>query len=76
MKIADTNGRIGAVTEIRSNGVFARPEDAPYTVKDAGPVHGEYITATWWQRQPDGSLRGLWYDAPAGEFVTAQEVPQ
>jgi len=66
--IIDSKNRIGVVTEIREGGVFARPGNVPYHIgypfAGAGNVGNNtiLITATWWERQPDGSYLGEWYD--------------
>ena len=78
MKIIDQNGRIGDVTQERENGVFAKPEGIPYEIKGdnlTGIDNSSLITATWWERLPDGSLSGLWFDSPVNGFLNAKEVP-
>lgn len=66
--IIDTTGRRGIITEDRGTGFFARPVSMPESV---GFGTGRLTTATFWTRQPDGSLRGLWVDSKPGDFVTA-----
>ncbi len=66
--IIDTTGRRGLITEDRGTGFFARPESMGAAV---GFASGKLITATFWTRMPDGSLRGLWVDSKHGDFVTA-----
>jgi len=66
LTIIDSNGRRGQAytTEYHPGTVWARP------LGSAG-LDGNIITDTAWAIQPDGSLRGLWYDSPHGAFVTA-----
>ena len=66
----------GAPTELRlwigyPNLIFARPDGAP-TELEAG--NARLLTVTAWRRQPDGSLRGVWYDSPYGGLVTAHII--
>lgn len=68
--IIDSAGRRGIITDRRTGGVFARPEDMPASV---GFTRGAKLTtATFWTEQTNGSLRGLWCDSRRGEFVTAK----
>ena len=74
--IIDSKNRVGVVTERRDGnvahgepeGVFARPGNVPYTIHypfaGMGNVgkNAVLITATWWEKQPDGTYRGEWYD--------------
>ncbi len=76
MRIKDENGRIGVVTSETDGGVFAKPEGVPYKIGDkegvTGVANAVLITATHWDRHADGSLHGMWYDSPLGDFRTAK----
>lgn len=65
-RLIDSNGRVGIVDQVRDTGVFAHPAGVDYVIRRDG---SDCMTATFWSRQEDGSLRGLWYDSPAGGFV-------
>lgn len=69
--ITDSNGRQGIITEARKGGLFVRPATMD---KSIGFESGKLTTATFWARQPDGSLRGLWVDSKPHAFVTAHEA--
>ena len=79
MRIKDENGRIGVVTSERQDGYFVRPEDVPYKIGDqdgiTGVANAILITATYWSRQPNGILHGLWFDSRLGDFRTARIIP-
>lgn len=62
------NGRVGEIVEDRGHCVFARPLDAPQHV---GYLGGVLNTLTCWDRQPNGSLHGMWFDSPYNAFVDA-----
>lgn len=66
MEIKDQQGRIGVVVEDRGDCVFAVPLGSPGTIDGIYPGVGraKYMTATAWKKQPDGSYRGIWFDAP------------
>jgi hypothetical protein len=65
--IIDSNGRrgVGYTTPYHPGIIWARPEGR-------GQLDGNCMTDTSWSIQPDGSLRGLWYDSPHGAFVSAK----
>ena len=78
-KIIDDQGRVGQVTEVRSNGVFARPVNTPLTIDNTGEhigfSGGKLITSTFWHRTDAGNhytLRGLWFDSPLHAFRPAK----
>ena len=73
MRIRDENGVIGIAfaNPYYPNLIFARPDGAP-TELEAG--NARLLTVTAWRRQPDGSLRGVWYDSPYGGLVTAHII--
>lgn len=75
VKLIDENGRVGRVTEDHGSYLFAAPADQPYTIDAIHPGVGraQYITATSWHKQSDGSYRGIWFDAPVGaDSLTAR----
>lgn len=73
MMIRDSNGRIGVVIEDRGDCIFAVPMGSPDLIDGIHPGVGraKFMTATAWDKQPDGSYRGFWFDAP----VPAQSIP-
>ena len=73
MRIRDENGVIGIAfaNPYYPNLIFARPDGAPAEL-EAG--NARLLTSTAWRRQPDGSLRGVWYDSPYGGLVTAHII--
>lgn len=66
MEITDQNGRIGVVVEDRGDCVFAVPLGTRAEIDGIHPGVGraKYMTATAWHKQPDGSYKGIWFDAP------------
>lgn len=66
MEITDSTGRIGVVIDDRGDVLFAVPLGSRGIIDAIHPGVGraKYITATAWHKQPDGSYRGIWFDAP------------
>ena len=63
--------RIGPTAD-RGYCVLARPTNVAETIEDARATNGASIlTATAWMRNPDGTLRGKWFDSPNGKVYTA-----
>jgi hypothetical protein len=69
-KIIDEHGRVGIVDQVRDTGVFVHPEGEDHIISRDG---SDYMTTTYWTRQEDGSLRGLWFNSAPGAFVTARD---
>lgn len=74
--IVDNDGRVGVITEVREDGVFARPANMHYREDAAGLVPGisggTAITATWWQLEEDGTCTGYWCNDSLGTMRTAR----
>lgn len=66
MMIRDSKGRVGVVVDEREDCIFALPLGAAATIYGVHPGVGRagYMTATAWRKQPDGSYKGIWFDAP------------
>lgn len=76
--IIDNDGRRGVVIEERERGLFARPEDVPDLIADKDDITGvagaQLETATWWSKQPDGTVIGKWYDSPLHASIPARRA--
>ena len=73
--IQDHRGRIGDIIEDRGHEVLVQPHGACYLANDYNSTAGvpgvRRSMTSWWTRQPDGTLRGLWADSQLHGFYEA-----